>query len=176
MGLLACAHCNFDPAVLDYLTLRHKNVAKTVVPPTCPVTTGLLVALHLTAHGKKDLLDCVIQMDTHPWITVFDMTNEKEHARAVIRCRARLLSRITDTLKKAVGRGGKGRVKVTGKDSDPADTNKCLNRLLCEKYVPMPDKIRKRKRDSSSAATTGSSTASNRDATAVSPIIPRLHT
>ena len=121
MGTLACAHGNFDPAVLDYLTLRHKNDSKIVVPPTCPVATRLLVALHLTAHGKKDLVDCVIKMDTHPWITVFDMTNEKEHARAVIRCQARLISRITDTLKKAVGRGGKGRVEMTGKNSDPAD-------------------------------------------------------
>ena len=37
----------------------HRIVAITVEPPKCPVNTGLLIALHFTAQGKSDVLNCV---------------------------------------------------------------------------------------------------------------------
>ena len=153
MPILACLHCTFHPEVKDYLMRRYDNVAKTEVPPTCSVTTGLLVALHYTANGKNDVLDCVIDMDTHQWITVPDMASEEEQAAAVKRCRSTLHSRIKERLEKVIGSGGKDREKMAQKDADPADTSNCLNCLLCEKYVSMPEKKKKRKRDSSSTTT-----------------------
>ena len=51
VAILACLHCTFHPAVKDYLMRRYDNVAKTEVPPTCSVATGLLVALHYSANG-----------------------------------------------------------------------------------------------------------------------------
>jgi len=102
------------------------------------------------------------------------MACEEEQAAAVKRCRSTLHSRIKEMLEKVVGSGGKDRAKMAHKDSDPADTSNCLNCLLCEKYVPMPEKRIKRKRDSSSSTLTvssfnASSTASDTDSsTAVS--------
>ena len=113
-------------------------------------------------------------MDTYQWITVPDMASEEEQAAAVKRCRSTLHSRIKEMLEKVVGSGGKDRAKMAHKDSDPADTSNCLNCLLCEKYVPMPEKRIKRKRYSSSSTLTvssfnASSTASDTDSsTAVS--------
>ena len=158
MALLAYTHCNFHPEVEDYLMKRHRNVAELEEPPACRVTTGLLVALHYTAHGKNDVLDCVIEMDTHQWITVPDMASEEEQAAAVKRCRSTLHSRIKDRLEKVIGSGGKDRKQMALKDSDPADTSNCLNCLLCEKYVSMPEKKKKRKRNSSSTATSTTTT------------------
>ena len=102
------------------------------------------------------------------------MACEEEQAAAVKRCRSTLHSRIKEMLEKVVGSGGKDRAKMAHKDSDPADTSNCLNCLLCEKYVPMPEKRIKRKRYSSSSTLTvssfnASSTASDTDSsTAVS--------
>jgi hypothetical protein len=67
MPLLASVYGNFHPAVLAYLHSRHFNLGVTEMRPlpVCPVTTGLLVALHYTGHGKTDLVDIVIKMDNY---------------------------------------------------------------------------------------------------------------
>ena len=97
----------------------------------------------------------------HPRITVLDMACEEEQAAAVKRCRSTLHSRIKERLEKVVGSGGKDRAKMAHKDSDPADTSNCLNCLLCEKYVPMPEKRIQRKCDSSSSSSSSTLTVSS---------------
>jgi hypothetical protein len=106
MPLLAYVHCNFHPDVGAYLSRRYNNEVKlTEVLPACPVTTGLLIALHHTAHGKNDLVDQVIEMDTHMWLNVSNMASEEEQAAAVKRCRKALQANITNTLGKVHGKG-----------------------------------------------------------------------
>jgi hypothetical protein len=46
------------------------------------MTTGLLVALQHTAHGKNDLVDCVMEMDTHEWLTTSNMDSEEDRDAA----------------------------------------------------------------------------------------------
>jgi hypothetical protein len=172
MALLASLHCNFQPEVVAYLTRRHRNV---VIPaedlPKCQVTTGLLIALRATAHITKfrinnDLVDVVIALDVHPWVTIPDTVSPEEQASAVMRCRNVLKNRIDDTLRKVTNHnaGGLGAGKDRAKmlfGGDPADISKCLNRLLAEKYVCMPNKSRKkRKRDDSTVIASSSSSSS----------------
>jgi hypothetical protein len=162
MALLASLHCNFQPEVVAYLRRRHRNeTSPTEELPKCPVTTGLLIALHLTAQGKNDVANCVLAMDTHQWITVPHMASPEEQAAAVKRCRCSMNSRLKDRLAKAVGKGGRDRAKMARKDSDQAETSKCLNRLLTETYVPIPDKKRKRKKQYGDTAATFSSDSSS---------------
>ena len=80
MPLLASVYGNFHPAVLAYLNSRHFNLGVTEMRPlpVCPVTTGLLVALHYTGPGKTDLVDIVIKMDNYNWVTIPDSASETE--------------------------------------------------------------------------------------------------
>ena len=57
MALLAHVHSNFHPEVEAYLMKRHRNVAMTVKPPKCPVSIGLLIALHFTTQEKSGVFE-----------------------------------------------------------------------------------------------------------------------
>jgi hypothetical protein len=64
-------HCDFNPDVRSYLERLHSKMEiLNEMPPSCPVTTGLLIAFHSIAHGKNDVVDRVIEMDTFKWIDV----------------------------------------------------------------------------------------------------------
>ena len=65
---LAFAHCCFSSTIVDYLTRRHNSlVKKDEMPPKCDVTTALLILLKVTGHGKQDLAEQVLAIDTHEW-------------------------------------------------------------------------------------------------------------
>jgi hypothetical protein len=103
---LVALYVDLHPDVSGFLERRHLNtVALTEVPPQCAVTTGLLVALHHTAHGKNDVLDRVIQMDDHPWISVpADLS--KEDQQVLVKKRRKALSdRIDNFLSKLTTKG-----------------------------------------------------------------------
>jgi hypothetical protein len=161
MARLASLYSDFQPEVVAYLRQRHRNEeTPTEELPKCPVTTGLLIALHITGLGKSDLndlVDIVIALDVYSWITIPDMASAKEQDAAAKRCRNRLRGRIKETLGKVAGKGGKDRLKMIHRDTDPADIRKCLNRLLAESYVPMPCKVRKKRKPCDDPATTASS-------------------
>jgi hypothetical protein len=130
------------PDVIGFLERRHLNAAmQTEIPPKCAVTTGLLIALHHTAHGKNDVLDRVIEMDDHPWVSVpVDLSKEEQEAMRN-RCRVSLRNRIRFILGKFVGPNAKDRSKLAkAGGSELADIRRCLNCLLRDTYVPMPGK------------------------------------
>jgi hypothetical protein len=127
--------------VNGFLQRRHLNVGiQTEIPPQCAVTTGLLLALHHTAHGKKDVLDLVIEMDDHPWLSVPADSSHDEKESIVKKCRKALHSRIANVLSKLTGQTAKDRAKLVRSGSDPADISSCLNCLLRNKYVSMNEK------------------------------------
>jgi hypothetical protein len=137
-------YVDLHPDVSGYLERRHLNIAmQTEIPPQCAVTTGLLIALHHTAHGKNDVLDRVIEMDEHPWMSVPTCSSGEEEAAAMKRHRGILCGRITDTLSKVVGSQAKDRARML-MSNKPEDISRCLNRLLKERYVPMPTIQKKR--------------------------------
>jgi hypothetical protein len=101
-----------------YLKRRNNNTAAdTEVPPKCPVTTGLLIALLYTGHGKDDLVERVIEIDTHPWLDVPNMCTEEEGASALKIIRSVLLKNIKATLSKAANVHGKDGRKLLYKGS-----------------------------------------------------------
>jgi hypothetical protein len=138
---LVALYVDLHPDVSGFLERRHLNtVALTEVPPQCAVTTGLLVALHHTAHGKNDVLDRVIQMDDHPWISVpADLS--KEDQQVLVKKRRKALSdRIDNFLSKLTGPKAKDRPRMVLAGSEPTDISRCLNCLLRDTYVSMPGK------------------------------------
>jgi hypothetical protein len=113
---------------------------QTEIAPKCAVTTGLLIALHHTAHGTDDVVDRVIEMDDHPWVSIPDDLSKEEHESMRKRCRHFLGDRIRSILKKFIGPHAKDRSKLTKAGCDRADISRCLNCLLRDKYVSMPQK------------------------------------
>ena len=60
-------HGNFSPSMLNFLEQRYRNVrSPNAAVEKCAVTTGLLVLLKATGHGK-DLLAEVCEIDTYDW-------------------------------------------------------------------------------------------------------------
>ena len=94
---------------------------------------------------NNDLVDVVIALDVHPWVTIPDTVSPEEQASAVMRCRNILRKKIDATLGKVAGREAKDRSKMTKKDADPTDISKCMNRLLTKTCVCMPNKIKGRR-------------------------------
>jgi hypothetical protein len=141
MALLASSYCNFQSKVAAYLRNRHRNIATPAEDlPKCQVTTGLLIALHTTGLKGNEFLDVVIALDIHPWIVIPDtsMVSLEEQAVAVKRCRAKLSSRINDTLRKVTNARGLGAGKDRAKmlfGGDPADISKCLN-VVVTRFSP----------------------------------------
>jgi hypothetical protein len=69
--LLIALFGDIHPDVNEFIQRRHLSAGIQVeIPPQCAVTTGLLLALHHTSHGKNDVLDRVIEMDDHPWMSI----------------------------------------------------------------------------------------------------------
>jgi hypothetical protein len=99
-------YCNFDADVQGFINRRHFNSCMhTEVAPPCPVTTGLLIALHHTAHGKDDLVDRVMEMDNtrHPFSSSDE--NQRGQVSALQRFRLDLKKKICATLCKVTGQG-----------------------------------------------------------------------
>jgi hypothetical protein len=96
---------------------------QTELPPQCAVTTGLLIALHHTAHGKNDVLDRVIEMDIFPWMSVPECLSSEKEAASMKRRRKSLQSRFIETLGKVVGDRAKDRAKLVWCGSNPADAS-----------------------------------------------------
>ena len=78
--------------------------------------------------------------------------NPEEQGVTINRSRKTLQQTITRTLSRLTGKGGKDRAKVLRQDSDPVDVHNCLNRVLTEQFVPMPDKKRKKRKHDDSGA------------------------
>lgn len=65
--MLALINGNFSASMLDFLEQRHRNVRSlTAAVERCAVTTGLLILLKATGHGKDPLAE-VCEIDTHNW-------------------------------------------------------------------------------------------------------------
>ena len=124
-----------------YLERRHLNTAmQTEVPPQCAVTIGLLIALHHTAHGKNDVLDRVIEIDNHQWISDPTGLSKEDQEAMVKRCKKALYNRIVNILGKFTGPKGKERSRMLNPGQEPVDISRCLNCLLRDTYVPMPER------------------------------------
>jgi len=103
--LLVAMYVDLHPDVSGYLERRHLNTAThTELPPQCAVTTGLLIALHHTAHGKNDVLDRVIEMDVFPWMSVPECSSSEEEAALLKRRRACKKKAKADSLSKEIDR------------------------------------------------------------------------
>ena len=137
---LAFSHGSFSSPIVDYLTRRHNSsVKKNEMPPKCDVTTGLLILLKVTGHGKQDLAEQVFAIDTYEWCS--------SDADA-------LRYKITSTLGKVWGKEGVDRKRMLLSGADSEDIKRCLTRRLHEDYVSMPTKKQKRKRASTAASST----------------------
>ena len=101
------------------------------MPPKCDVTTALLILLKVTGHGKQDLAEQVLAIDTYDWCS--------SGADA-------LRYKITSTLGKVWGDKGVDRMRMLKSGADPEDTKRCLTRRLHENYVSIPTKKQKQKR------------------------------
>jgi hypothetical protein len=139
--LLLALYGDVHPDVGGFLERRHLNtVMQTEIPPQCAVTTGLLVALHHTAHGKNDVLDRVLEMDDHQWIKV-PPNSSKEEQEAIIQKSKKFLSdRIRYILSKLTGANAKDRGRLVQRGQEIADISRCVNCLLRDPYVCMPNK------------------------------------
>jgi hypothetical protein len=138
---LVALYGDLHPDVKGFLERRYLNaVVETETPPQCAVTTGLLVALHHTTRGNNDVLDRVIEMDDYPWISVpADLCKEDQEIMEKRRKKA-LYSRIVNVLSKLIGPKAKDRSRLVLAASEPEDISRCLNCLLRDTYVSMPEK------------------------------------
>ena len=137
---LAFAHGCFSKTIVDYLTRCHNSsVKKNEMPPKCDVTTALLILLKVTGHGKQDLAEQVLAIDTYDWCS-----NGADGLRY----------KIMSTLGKVWGKEGVDRKRMLLSGADSEDIKRCLTRRLHEDYVSMPTKKQKRKRASTAASST----------------------
>jgi hypothetical protein len=130
-------------------TINHIEKKK-LIPPKCVMTTGLLVLLYATRAFGGDLVDTVIAMDTYPWLPTHDPFLDPEQ-NAIARDNAvkALRRKIKEgTLHKVtfMNRTGPDRNKILAAGSDEAAVGLCMERKLRDKYISMPNRKGKKRK------------------------------